>query len=107
MTKMLSEEELKQVCRSLVARLSQSVKEAKSDDEEKPEILRLVLREIRKASGVNPKKNVYPTPSGKEVDAYWYEIKQTLSGSQDDLVSFDYRRIIKEELLDKIHQASS
>jgi hypothetical protein len=106
MTKKLSEEELKQICRRVAEQLSNSVRNDQSPDEEESDALRLLLNEIRRASGVDRKKIVQPHRSGREVDAYWYEIQQTLVGFQEEQVDFDYRGIIKEELLDKLHSVS-
>lgn len=107
MTKKLSENELRQICRTLAPQLSQSVRDNPSLDEEVSRTLRLLLRAIRNASGVDPKKIVQPHASGKDVDAYWHEIQQTLVGFREELVGYDYRGIIKGELLDKITSISS
>jgi hypothetical protein len=90
----------------LAARLNQGISNSQSPDEATNNVLRSLLRQIRQASGVNYKKNVYPAASGNDADAYWYEIQQTLVGFQEELVAYDYRAIVKEELLDKIPSAS-
>lgn len=107
MTKNLSDSELRQICRTLAARLNQSVRKDQSPDEIVGRALWSLLKEIRKASGVAPKRIVPPHASGSDVDAYWHEIQQTLVGFRDELVGYDYRGIIKEELLNKIPPMSS
>jgi hypothetical protein len=106
MIERLSEIELRQICRSLATRLSRIVNDAQSPDEARIKVLASVLRDLRRASGVDLKKKIKVASTGNDADAYWYELQQTLVGFKEELVDYDYRGVITEELLDKIPSIS-